>query len=82
MLDFDLMLKNFISIVSYLPVTIKLTVGALLIAFPVSFFFAFTQITKKSQMQIRIQSKPKMLKKTYLNQLRLKNSTRKEKKIM
>lgn len=46
MLDFDLMLKNFISIVSYLPITIKLTIGALLIAFPVSFFFAFTQIRK------------------------------------
>ncbi|MCR5291282.1 MAG: amino acid ABC transporter permease [Eubacterium sp.] len=46
MLDYNLMLENFISIVSFLPVTIKLAVGALLIAFPVSFLFAFTQIRK------------------------------------
>lgn len=46
MLDFNVMSENFISIVSYLPVTIKLAVGALLIAFPVSFLFAFTQIRK------------------------------------
>lgn len=46
MLDFKAMADNFISIVSYLPVTIKLTIGALLIAFPVSFLFAFTQIRK------------------------------------
>ena len=46
MLDFKVMADNFISIVSYLPVTIKLTIGALLIAFPVSFLFAYTQIKK------------------------------------
>ena len=46
MLDGRLMLENFIKIAAYLPVTIKLTIGALLIAFPVSFFFAFTQLKK------------------------------------
>ncbi len=46
MLDTKLMADNFINIAAFLPVTIKLTIGALLIAFPVSFLFAFTQLKR------------------------------------
>lgn len=46
MLDTGLMADKFWDIASFLPVTIKLTIGALLIAFPVSFLFAFTQLKK------------------------------------
>ena len=46
MLDSRLMLENFIKIAAYLPVTIKLTIGALLIAFPISFLFAFAELKK------------------------------------
>ena len=46
MLDTKQMADNLISIASYLPVTIRLTIGALLIAFPVSFLFAAAELKK------------------------------------
>ncbi len=46
MLDTKQMFENFWTIASFLPVTIKLTIGALLIAIPVSFLFAAVELKK------------------------------------
>ena len=46
MLDTKQMFDNFWTIASFLPITIKLTIGALLIALPVSFLFAAVELKK------------------------------------
>lgn len=45
-LNFQFMLQAFPDILSYLPVTVQLTVGALAIAFPFAFIFALVLIKK------------------------------------
>ena len=47
MLDTKQMFENFWTIASFLPVTIKLTIGALLIALPLSFLFAAVELKKE-----------------------------------
>lgn len=43
MFDTEYMFSHFMDVLAYLPVTVKLTVGALMIAFPLALFFSFVQ---------------------------------------